>query len=167
MWTVFMFWCEMFMLLQVLNLKCEHCIWFKVVVYVIMNVGVYVTESGCLCYWQWVFLPMLLFTLKFGCEMQGRKIIQPDKIVNHLIPIKLKISNLKTVKSQTQNLKSQNFKIPNFKTLKSQCPDLMNVLKKLFLPLGYSVMFAIKFLNQDWKSWQSGVMGWISMVLKK
>ena len=44
-------------------------------------------------------LPMLLFTLKFGCEMQGRKIIQPDKNVNHLITIKLKISNLKTVKS--------------------------------------------------------------------
>ena len=65
---------------------------------------------------------MLLFTLKFGCEMQGRKIIQPDKIVNSHITIKLKISNLNTVKSQTQNLKSQNFKNPKLQNFKIPIP---------------------------------------------
>ena len=67
---------------------------------------------------------------------------------------KLKITKSQVLKLQAQNLKSQNFKISNLrisnlKITKSQFPDLMNVLKKLFLPLGYSVMFAIKFLNQD------------------
>ena len=78
--------------------------------------------------------------------------------------LNLKVSKIKIIKSQVlklqaQNLKSQNFKISNLRISnlkisksqisKSQFPDLMNVLKKLFLPLGYSVVFAIKFLNQD------------------